>query len=206
MKLLDIIKEIEPTIHFNDRQDNRIFSDNLITVLEITYPDKRKKITKIGKFNFPDKVVSSINQETKHLFDKSFNVDPNLYFATITYKFKLFEIWKNTTLIDKINNKIDRTKLINMIQRVTHKDHHVNLLIYDHKTNSIGNNILWIIKDNKFITSMFITGHTKDQIKFKLSKSSYNNNNNNNDIIVLNSPQEIEYYYTDDEHDFSALK
>lgn len=192
MKLLDIIKELNLNPHFSDRMNERIFTSKLEAFIK--YKENGEYVNlKIGTYNLQPNVIAEIQNNIDFVNNPEVKVDPGIVFAIIMHRFNMYEVLKGIDFDEDIEKR-------DVLYAVRNKE--VRLQLGDEKTKTYGVSLVWVVKNDRVITAMFSDTTSKEQLydKLKSGRNKYDN------LVTLNSPEELEYYYSGENDDFTALK
>lgn len=192
MKLMDIINELDLTLHSNDRMNERIFSTKLTAYFRFKN-DASHTNHKIGTYNLQPNVIGEIQKNIDFVNNPELKLDPDIVFAIIMHRFSTADTIKG---ID-FDPNVDRNEVINSIRTKT-----ARLILGDEKTKTFGVSLIWIIKANKVITAMLSDTLTKESLYNKLHYGRHKFDN----LVAVGEPEELEYYYSDEDNDFTSIK
>lgn len=181
MKLIDLLKELKETIHFNERKYNRLFDNKPFNLIA----QNKNNFKVIGQYFPPETEMEIIKSQIRRIknIEEHHNDNYNLII-------KLHEFHPENDVENIIfDTKLNDDEIKNLKNSVEHGK--TKLFIQDKVNNKYyGNLIILVVRDNTMVT-VFNTNIKNNQ---KLAeKYKYNSNKNRTDkIMVLNNTEEAE--------------
>jgi hypothetical protein len=141
------VNELFPTEHFGTRKDERFLTDTLDVVVSVPYKGTLNH-TVVGTYTIPKQIKDEINNKINYLLKTK--IDRKISLGIILYKF-------NNIKVSDIRWVNDKARYITL--KTLQDNYRTKIYVSDSKTNSIGDMLFLVVRDNAIITIKYERKH-----------------------------------------------